>query len=156
MGRAQVLENLRCFTQRSQRAAPRRGGLRGSLRSHSSLPGEHKAHRCGSILILCRRPVTETAVELANKLYFRVEARPPEEQIATRKAWFVDRRSQLVLDDIWENDLIALARSTGLMAVQIAPTSTAVDFVAFTLADASRSGIFLNARACSLTTVALG
>jgi hypothetical protein len=58
---------------------------------------------------LCRRPVTETAVELANKLYFRVEARPPEEQIATRKAWFVDRRSLLVLDDIWENDLIALA-----------------------------------------------
>jgi hypothetical protein len=46
--------------------------------------------------------------------------------------------------------------SSGCRHDQPTPTFAAVDFVASILADASRSGIFLNARACPLTTVAWG
>jgi hypothetical protein len=58
---------------------------------------------------LCgQRPVAEITAELATKLELGVETRPPEEQIAATKAWFAERRALLVLDDIWENDVIAL------------------------------------------------
>jgi tetratricopeptide (TPR) repeat protein len=56
-----------------------------------------------------QRPVAEIAVELATKLELGVETRPPEEQIAAAKKWFTRRRALLVLDDIWENDVKALA-----------------------------------------------
>jgi hypothetical protein len=59
---------------------------------------------------LCgQRPVAEITAELAPKLKLGLETRPPEEQIALAKAWLAERRTLLVLDDIWENDLIALA-----------------------------------------------
>ena len=59
---------------------------------------------------LCgQRPVAEVAGELAAKLKLGVETKPPEEQIAAVKAWLGGRRALLVLDDIWENDVIALA-----------------------------------------------
>jgi len=58
---------------------------------------------------LCgQRPVAEIAAELATKLKLGLEARPPEEQIAAVKAWLAARRVLLVLDDIWENDVMAL------------------------------------------------
>ena len=58
---------------------------------------------------LCgQRPVAEIATELAAKLKLGVETKPPEEQIAAAKAWLADRRTLLVLDDIWENDVRAL------------------------------------------------
>jgi transposase len=47
----------------------------------------------------------EIAAELATKLKFGLETRPPEEQIAAAKAWLAERRAMLVLDDIWENDV---------------------------------------------------
>ncbi len=56
-----------------------------------------------------QRPVAEIAAELAVKLKLGVETRPPEEQIAAAKAWLADRRALLVLDDIWESDVKALA-----------------------------------------------
>jgi hypothetical protein len=56
-----------------------------------------------------QRSVSEIAVELAAKLKLGVETRPPEEQIAAAKAWLAERRALLVLDDIWENDVKALA-----------------------------------------------
>jgi TIR domain/NB-ARC domain len=59
---------------------------------------------------LCgQRPVTEIAAELAAKLNLGVENRPPEEQIAAAKTWLAGRRTLLVLDDIWENDVKELA-----------------------------------------------
>ena len=59
---------------------------------------------------LCgQRPVAEIAAELATKLKLGLETRPPEEQIAAAKAWLAERRALLVLDDIWENDVKALA-----------------------------------------------
>src|SRR5208282_3958568 len=59
---------------------------------------------------LCgQRPVAEIATELAAKLKLGVETKPPEEQIAAAKAWLAERRALLVLDDIWENDVMALA-----------------------------------------------
>jgi hypothetical protein len=58
---------------------------------------------------LCgQRPVAELAAELATKLKLGVETRPPEEQIAAAKEWLAKRRALLVLDDIWENDVMAL------------------------------------------------
>jgi len=59
---------------------------------------------------LCgQRPVAEIAAELAAKLKLGLETKPPEEQIAAAKAWLAERRALLVLDDIWENDVMALA-----------------------------------------------
>jgi len=59
---------------------------------------------------LCgQRPVAEIAAELATKLKLGLETKPPEEQIAAAKAWLAGRRALLVLDDIWENDVKALA-----------------------------------------------
>jgi tetratricopeptide (TPR) repeat protein len=56
---------------------------------------------------LCgQRPVAEIAAELAAKLKLGVETKPPEEQIAAAKAWLAGRRALLVLDDIWENDVM--------------------------------------------------
>jgi hypothetical protein len=58
---------------------------------------------------LCgQRSVVEIAAELVTKLKLGVEIKPPEEQIAAAKAWLGERRALLVLDDIWENDVIAL------------------------------------------------
>jgi hypothetical protein len=58
---------------------------------------------------LCgQRPVAQIAAELATKLKLGLETRPPEEQIVAAKAWLADRRALLVLDDIWENDVMAL------------------------------------------------
>jgi hypothetical protein len=45
---------------------------------------------------------------IAAKLKLGVETRPPEEQIAVAKAWFAERRTLLVLDDIWEKDVMEL------------------------------------------------
>jgi tetratricopeptide (TPR) repeat protein len=56
-----------------------------------------------------QRSVAAIAAELALKLKLRVETRPPDEQIAAIKAWIAGRRVLLVLDDIWENDVKALA-----------------------------------------------
>src|SRR5271166_1612360 len=56
-----------------------------------------------------QRPVAEIAVELATKLKLGLETKPPEEQIVAAKAWFAERRALLVLDDIWENDVMTLA-----------------------------------------------
>jgi NB-ARC domain len=56
-----------------------------------------------------QRPVAEIAAELAAKLKLGVETRPPEEQIAAAKAWLAERRTLLVLDDIWENDVKELS-----------------------------------------------
>jgi NB-ARC domain len=59
---------------------------------------------------LCgQRPIAAIMAELAAKLKLGLETRPPEEQIAAAKAWLAERRALLVLDDIWENDMKALA-----------------------------------------------
>jgi hypothetical protein len=58
-----------------------------------------------------QRPVAAIAAELAAKLKLGFEIRSPEEQIAGAKAWLAGRRALLVLDDIWENDVKALAPS---------------------------------------------
>ena len=56
---------------------------------------------------LCgQRSVAAIVVELAKKLKLGVETKPPEEQIATAKAWLAGRRTLLVLDDIWEDDVM--------------------------------------------------
>jgi hypothetical protein len=56
---------------------------------------------------LCsQRPVASIAAELATKLKLGLETRPPEEQIAAAKAWLAGRRALLVLDDVWENDVM--------------------------------------------------
>ena len=58
---------------------------------------------------LCgQRPVATVAAELAARLKLGVETRPPEEQVAAVKAWLAERRTLVVLDDIWENDVRAL------------------------------------------------
>jgi tetratricopeptide (TPR) repeat protein len=58
---------------------------------------------------LCgQRPVAQITAELAAKLKLGLEARPPEEQIAAANAWLAERRALLVLDDIWENDVMTL------------------------------------------------
>jgi hypothetical protein len=63
-----------------------------------------------AVFQLCgQRPVAEIVTELTTKLKLGVEKKPPEEQIAAAKAWLAERRALLVLDDIWENDVIALA-----------------------------------------------
>jgi tetratricopeptide (TPR) repeat protein len=56
-----------------------------------------------------QRPVAEIGTEIATKLKLGVETRPPEEQIAAAKAWLAERRALLVLDDILEYDVKALA-----------------------------------------------
>jgi len=59
---------------------------------------------------LCgERAVAEIAAELTAKLKLGLETKPPEEQIAAAKAWLAERRALLVLDDISENDVKALA-----------------------------------------------
>jgi TIR domain/NB-ARC domain len=59
---------------------------------------------------LCgQRPVAEIAAELSTKLKLGLERRPPEEQIAAARTWLAGRRTLLVLDDIWDNDVKALA-----------------------------------------------
>src|SRR5271165_1044608 len=59
---------------------------------------------------LCgQRPVAEIATEIATKLKLGLETKPSEEQIAAAKVWLSERRTLLVLDDIWENDVMALA-----------------------------------------------
>jgi tetratricopeptide (TPR) repeat protein len=56
---------------------------------------------------LCgQRPVAEVTGELAAKLKLGLETKPPEEQIKAVKAWLTERRTLLVLDDIWENDVM--------------------------------------------------
>jgi TIR domain/NB-ARC domain len=56
---------------------------------------------------LCgQRPVANIAAEISAKLKLGVETKPPEEQIAAAKAWLAERRALLVLDDIWENDVM--------------------------------------------------
>jgi len=63
-----------------------------------------------AVFQLCgQRSVAELAAELATKLKLGLETRPPEEQIAAARAWLAGRRTLLVLDDIWENDVKALA-----------------------------------------------
>jgi len=58
---------------------------------------------------LCaQRPVAAIAAELATKLKLGLETKPPKEQIAAAKEWLAGRRALLVLDDIWENDVMAL------------------------------------------------
>jgi hypothetical protein len=52
--------------------------------------------------------LAEIALDLATKLKLGLERRPPEEQMAAAKAWLVERRALLVLDDICENDAKAL------------------------------------------------
>jgi TIR domain/NB-ARC domain len=49
-----------------------------------------------------QRPVAVIAAELATKLKLGLETRPPEEQMAAAKGWLAERRTLLVLDDIWE------------------------------------------------------
>jgi len=57
---------------------------------------------------LCgHRPVAEIAAEIATKLKLGLETRPLEEQIAAVKAWLAERRTLLVLDDVWENEVIS-------------------------------------------------
>jgi tetratricopeptide (TPR) repeat protein len=59
---------------------------------------------------LCgQRPVAAIAAELAAKLKLELETKPPEEQIAAAKAWLAERQVLLVLDDIWDSDVKALA-----------------------------------------------
>ena len=57
---------------------------------------------------LCgQRPLAEIAAELTAKLKLGLETKPPEEQIAAAKTWLAARRALLVLDDVWENDVMA-------------------------------------------------
>jgi hypothetical protein len=55
-----------------------------------------------------QRSVAEIAAELARKIKLGFETRPPEEQMAAVKAWLAERRALLVLDDVWDNDMVAL------------------------------------------------
>jgi hypothetical protein len=79
---------------------------------------------------LCgQRSVAEIAVELARKLKLGLETWPPEEQIAAAKAWLAERRAPLVLDDnLGKRRGSAGARSSGLVALHVAPACASVDF----------------------------
>jgi adenylate kinase family enzyme len=60
-----------------------------------------------AVFQLCgQRSAGAIVAELAKKLKLGIETKPPEEQIATTKAWLVGRRALLVLDDIWEDDVM--------------------------------------------------
>jgi hypothetical protein len=65
--------------------------------------------RRGRVSTLPPASVAEIAAEMARKLKLGLETRPAEEQTAAAKAWLAERRALLVLDDIWENDVEALA-----------------------------------------------
>lgn len=51
-----------------------------------------------------QRHVDEVSVELAQKLQVGARSLPPEEQREAAKKWLRQRRSLLVLDDVWSND----------------------------------------------------
>jgi tetratricopeptide (TPR) repeat protein len=52
-----------------------------------------------------QRAAEEIGVELAARLKLDVGTPPPEKQIESAKRWLGERRSLLVLDDIWNNDV---------------------------------------------------
>ncbi len=54
------------------------------------------------------RSAQEIGAELAERLGLGVKELPPEEQIAQAKNWLSERRTLLVLDDIWNHDVRAL------------------------------------------------
>jgi tetratricopeptide (TPR) repeat protein len=51
------------------------------------------------------RELDEVSVELAEKLPINVKALPPSEQRQAAKKWLGERRSLLILDDVWDSDL---------------------------------------------------
>ena len=54
------------------------------------------------------RSADEVGAELAERLGLAVKTLPPEQQIAAAKNWLSERRTLLVLDDIWTHDVRAL------------------------------------------------
>jgi NB-ARC domain/Domain of unknown function (DUF4062) len=54
-----------------------------------------------------QRSVAEIVAELAAKLKLEGETRSPEERLAAVQGWFSQRRTLLVLDDVWENEVIS-------------------------------------------------
>lgn len=55
-----------------------------------------------------QRSVEEITNELAESLGLGLSEMPPEKQIIEVKKWFCGRKTLLVLDDIWNEDIIAL------------------------------------------------
>ncbi|MGA2263626.1 MAG: TIR domain-containing protein [Acidobacteriota bacterium] len=55
-----------------------------------------------------QRTANEIGMELAARLKIEVGSLPPEQQIEAAKQWLRERRSLLVLDDIWNQDAIEL------------------------------------------------
>jgi hypothetical protein len=55
-----------------------------------------------------QRTAKEIGVELATRLKLNVGSLPPEKQTEAAKQWLRERRSLLVLDDIWNQDAIEL------------------------------------------------
>jgi tetratricopeptide (TPR) repeat protein len=110
VGRAQALEELYAMLVQEQDIAllhgePGSGKSTLALKFAWQTQGEFDA----VVFQVCdQRPVETIAAELTAKLKLGVEARPPEEQIAAAKEWLSQRRALLVLDDTWENDVMAL------------------------------------------------
>jgi hypothetical protein len=52
-----------------------------------------------------QRPAEQVGVEFAAKLGLDVKERPPEQAIQEAKAWLCQRKTLLVLDDIWNADI---------------------------------------------------
>jgi hypothetical protein len=106
---------------------------------------------------LCgQRPVAAIAAELAAKLKLGLETKPPEEQIAVAKAWLAERRALLVLDDIWGNDVTALAPGPPV-SLLCTPTFAAVDFADLFAGVAQSGTIWLAPRdqmaICTIITI---
>src|SRR5271165_3049509 len=109
VGRAEVLEELYDMLVEKPGSSALLHGEPGCGKSTLALKLAWQTQGAFDAVVfqLCgQRPVAEIAAELATKLKLGVETRPPEEQIVAAKAWLAQRRTLLVLDDIWENDVL--------------------------------------------------
>jgi len=112
VGRAETLEMLYAALAEDDPGSALLRGEPGCGKSTLALKFAWQTQGAFDVVVfqLCgQRPVAEIAAELAAKLKLGLETRPPEQQIAAAKAWLAGRRALLLLDDIWENDVIALA-----------------------------------------------
>jgi tetratricopeptide (TPR) repeat protein len=110
VGRAQVLETLYAGLAEEVGSALLHGEP-GCGKSTLALKFAWQTQEAFDAVVfqLCgQRSIAEIAAELAAKLKLGVETRPPEEQIAAARTWLAGRRTLLVLDDIWTNDVETL------------------------------------------------
>ncbi len=71
-----------------------------------------------------QRGVEEIGVELAERLGLGVKEQPPQVQIEAALRWLCDRRTLLVLDDIWSQDVKALIPDSPLSVAALSVLCT--------------------------------